>query len=148
MAQEAGSEVVSVIQEHLNKVKQALLSHSNKEKTIKEESLNSVSEMNLSLSKLSGMFEGLEKSLTKALVAAEKENRRSYSEQLATFLSYRRNLPPLSQQPPPPGGDCGNQVAVKLIVKPADPNTFSASDVRKLMKEKIYTKHCILELAE
>ena len=86
------------------------------------------------------MFEGLEKSLTKALVAVERVNPRSYSQQLATSLNYRRNLPPPSQQPPPPGGDRGNPVAVKLIVKPTDPNTFSASDVRKLMKEKIDPK--------
>ena len=45
MAEEAGSKAVTVILEHLNKVKQALTSRSNMDKTLKEQALHSVSEM-------------------------------------------------------------------------------------------------------
>ena len=40
MAEEAGSELVAVVREHLNKVKQALFSRSNMNKTLKEEAVH------------------------------------------------------------------------------------------------------------
>ena len=39
MAEETGSELVAVACEHLNKVKQALLSRSNMDRTLKEEAV-------------------------------------------------------------------------------------------------------------
>ena len=137
MADEAGSEVVSAIQEHVNNVKQALISRSNMEKIVKEEAINSVSEINLHMSKLSGMLEVLEKSLKKALVVTEQQTPRTYSEQLATSLDKRRTNQHHPQSLPAPRGDRGNQSIAKMIIKPANPNTLKAADVRKLLKEKI-----------
>jgi len=45
MAEEAGSEIVAVVREHLNKVKQALSSRSSMDKSLKEETVLAVSEM-------------------------------------------------------------------------------------------------------
>jgi len=80
MAEEAGSELVAVASDHLKKVKQALKSRSNMDKTTKEEALHAVSELDYLLSKLSGMFLGLESSLKKAITTAENARARSYSE--------------------------------------------------------------------
>ncbi|KAJ9579798.1 hypothetical protein L9F63_004544 [Diploptera punctata] len=91
MAEEAGSELVTVIFEHVNKVQQALKSRSNMDKTLKEETINSVSEINNLLNGLSGMFLGLENTLKKALTTVEKETPRFYSEQLATSVGARSN---------------------------------------------------------
>jgi len=60
MAEEAGSELVAVACEHLNKVKQALFSRSNVDKTLKEEAVQAVSEIDRLLNRLRGMFLGLE----------------------------------------------------------------------------------------
>jgi len=65
MAEEAGSELVVVACEHLNKVKQALLSRSNMDKTLKEEAVNAVSEMDSLLNKHRCMFLGPECTLKK-----------------------------------------------------------------------------------
>jgi hypothetical protein len=56
MAEEAGSELIADIGQHLNKVKQALLSQSNMDKTIKEEAMHTVNEMDCMLNRLRGMF--------------------------------------------------------------------------------------------
>ena len=91
MAEEAGSELVVVACEHLNKVKQALLSRSNMDKTLNEEAVHAVSEMGGLLNRLRGMFLGLECTLKKALITAEKERALSYSELLATSPSKQSN---------------------------------------------------------
>ena len=70
MAEEAGSEIVAVVREHLNKVKQALTSRSNMDKSLKEEAVLAVSEMDCLLNKLGGMFLGLESTLEKVLTTA------------------------------------------------------------------------------
>ena len=44
MAEEAGSEFVAVLHDHLKKVKSALSSRSNMDKTLKEEAIMSVRE--------------------------------------------------------------------------------------------------------
>lgn len=82
MAEEAGSELVAGIGLHLNKVKQTLLSRSNMDKTIKEEAIHAVSEMDTLINRLSGMFMGLESALKKAFTDKE-DSARLYSEQLA-----------------------------------------------------------------
>jgi hypothetical protein len=75
MAEEAGSELVAVACEHLNKVKQALLSRSNMDTTLKEEAVQLVSEMDSLLNRLRGMFLGQECTLKKAITTAEKERK-------------------------------------------------------------------------
>jgi hypothetical protein len=60
MAEEAGSELIAVFYENLNKVKQALLSSSNMDKTLKEEAVYAVSEMDSLLNKLRCLFLGPE----------------------------------------------------------------------------------------
>jgi hypothetical protein len=66
MAEEAGSEIVAVVRENLNKVKQALSSRSNMDKSLKEEVVHAVSEMECLLNKLRGMFLSLECTLKKS----------------------------------------------------------------------------------
>ena len=136
MADEAGSELVAVIREHLNEVKQALSLHSNMDKTLKEEAVNAVSEMDSLLNKLGGMFLSLECMLKKALTTG-KERPCRYRELLATSPStqaYLQNkLHPVVQPndcPPPTGG---------LIVKVADPNT-SSHKAKRLIKEAVDPK--------
>jgi hypothetical protein len=73
MAEEAGSELVAFVRDNLNKVKQVLLSRSNKDKTLKEEAAHEVSEMDSLLNRLIGKSLGLECTLKKALTTAEKE---------------------------------------------------------------------------
>ena len=73
MAEEADSELVAVACEDLNGVKQALLSRSNMDKTLKEEAVYVVSEMDSLLNGLRRMFLGPECTLEKAITAAEKE---------------------------------------------------------------------------
>ena len=137
MAEEAGSELVAVVRDHLNKVKQALFSRSNMDKTLKEEVVHAVSEMDSLLNKLGGMFLGLECMLEKALTTAEKGRARKYSEILATSPStqaYSLNkLHPVVQPSdgPPP--------TVGLIVKAADPNT-SSHEAKRLIKEAVDPK--------
>ena len=86
MAEEAGSELVSVIFENLVKVKNALNSKSNMDKTLKEEARKAVSEIDGMLNKISSMFMGLEQALKKALAATERSPPRTYSEQLAASI--------------------------------------------------------------
>jgi len=69
LAEEADSELVAVVREHLNKVKQALFSRSNMEETLEEEAVRLVSEMDSVLNELGGMFLYLECTLEKALTA-------------------------------------------------------------------------------
>jgi hypothetical protein len=90
MAEEVGSEIVAVTSDHLCKVKQALLSRSNMDRTMKEEAIHAVSEMDVLLSRLSDMFLGLESTLKKAIIATEKDKPRLYSEQLAAFPGTRQ----------------------------------------------------------
>jgi uncharacterized protein YwlG (UPF0340 family) len=59
MAEEAGSELVAVACEHLNKVKQALLSRSTTDKTLKWEVVQAVSEVDSLQNRIRGMFLGL-----------------------------------------------------------------------------------------
>jgi len=92
MAEEAGSELLAVACEHPNKVKQALLSRSNMDKTLKEEAVHAVSEMDSLLNRLRGMFLGLECTLKKAITTAKKERPRMYSEILATSPCTQANL--------------------------------------------------------
>ena len=82
MAEGAGSELVAVVREHLKKVKEALSSCSNMDRTLKGEAVHPVSEMDSLLNKLGGMFLGLECTLEKALTTGEERARR-YSELLA-----------------------------------------------------------------
>jgi hypothetical protein len=63
--EEAGSELVAYVRDHLNKVKQSLLLRSNMDKTLKEEATHAVSEMDSLLNRLSCMFLGLECALKK-----------------------------------------------------------------------------------
>jgi len=81
MAEDVGSELVALISDHLSKVKQALHSRSNMDRTMKEEAIHSVSEIDTMLNRLSGMFQGLE-SMLKTLTAEDKT--RLYSELAAS----------------------------------------------------------------
>jgi hypothetical protein len=91
MAEEIGSETVALISEHLRKVKQALQSRSNMDKTMKEEAIHSVSEIHVMLNRLSGMFQGPESMLAKSLKSAEKDKTRLYSEILASSIGHSAN---------------------------------------------------------
>ena len=93
MAEKAGSELVAVACEHLNKVKKALLSRSNMDKVLKEEAMHVASEMGSMLNRLNGMFMGLESTLKKVIIATEKDRERSYSEQLVTPPGTKVNRP-------------------------------------------------------
>jgi hypothetical protein len=137
MAEEAGSELVAVACEHLNKVKQALLSRSNMDKTLKEEAVQAVSEVDNMLNRLRGMFLGLECTLKKAITTTEKERTRTYSEILVTSLSTQakgqRQPHPVAQpsdrQPPTFG----------IVVKATDTNT-SSQVTKTLIKEAVDPK--------
>jgi len=52
MAEEAGSELVAIVREHLKKAKQALSSRSNMDKTLKGGAVHPVSELDSLLNKL------------------------------------------------------------------------------------------------
>ena len=56
MAEEVGSEIIKLMKKHLTKVKQALTSKSNMDKSLKEEATFAVSEMECLLTKVGGMF--------------------------------------------------------------------------------------------
>lgn len=104
------------------------------DRTLKEEALKSVSEMNCILNKLSGMFSGLESSLKKALITATKEPSRStYSEQLAASIGPQSNHHPLLH----PSGDSPQTAG--LVIKPTDQNTTS-QEIKKLIKEAVDPK--------
>ena len=137
MSEEAGSEIVSVISEHLRKVKQALQSRSNMDRTMKEEAIHAVSEMDDMLSRLKGMFQGLERTLEKAIIAAEKDKARLYSEQLAASPGSRVNQTK--------GAHIVAQPSVKqpstfgLVVKAADAKT-SSHETKRIIKETVDPK--------
>jgi predicted lipoprotein len=82
MGEEVGSELIALISDHLNKVKQALHSRSNMDRTMKEEAIHLVSEIDTMVNRLSSIFQGLESMLKKTLTD-EKDKKRLYSEQLA-----------------------------------------------------------------
>jgi hypothetical protein len=137
MAEEAESELVAGIGLHLNKVKQALLSRSNMDRTIKEEAIHAVSEMDTLLNKLSGMFMGLESTLKKAFIDKEKDSARLYSEQLEASRGSKTNWPD------------GHRTVVQpsevshpthgLIVKVPDSNT-SSHETKRIIKEAVDPK--------
>ena len=145
MAEEAGSELVAVVRDHLNKVKQALFSRSNMDKTLKEEVVHAVSEMDSLLNKLGGMFLGLECMLEKALTTAEKGRTRKYSEILAT--SPRTQAYSLNKLHPVVQPSDGPPPTVGLIVKAADPNT-SSHEAKRLIKEAVDPKSLKLGLSK
>ena len=135
MAEEAGSVIVTDISKLLCKVKQAL-SRSNMDKTLKEEAMHAVSEMDSMLNRLNGMFLGLESTLEKALKANE-DRVRLFSEHLVAPSGNITNWPKEdhavvqpSDIPPPTHG---------LIVKAADLKT-STQETKRLMKEVVDPK--------
>ena len=137
MAEEAGSELVTVACEYLNKVKQALTSRNNIDKILKEEAVYAVREMDRLLNRLRGMFLGLECALEKAITKAEKEQTRTYSEILATSPSTQADR---QRHPHPTAQSSDRQPqAVGIIVKAADPNT-SGQETKRLIKEAVDPK--------
>jgi hypothetical protein len=107
------------------------------DKTIKEEAMHVVSEMDCMLNRLSGMFLGLESALKKAFNDNEKDRARLYSEQLAAsrgpktnWLEGHRTVVQPSDVPPPTHG---------LIVKAADSKT-SPYETKRLIKEAVDPK--------
>jgi hypothetical protein len=137
MVEEVGSEIAAVISYYLSKVKQALLSRSNMDRTMKEEAIHAVSEMNVMLSRVRGMFLGLESTLKKAIIATEKDKARLHSEQLAASPGTRANqtkgyhtvAQPSDIQPSTFG----------LVVKAADEKT-SSHETKRIIKEKVDPK--------
>jgi hypothetical protein len=103
------------------------------EKTLKEETVHAVSEMDSLLNRIRGMFLGVECTLKKALTTAEKEKERTYSEILATS-STQANLQkqvPSAAQP----SDRPPQI-VGLIVRGADTKT-SSNETKRLITEAV-----------
>ena len=136
-AEEAGSEMVVVISDHLSKVKQALQSRSNMDRMMKEEAMHAVSEMDAMLSRLSGMFQGLESTLKKALIAAEKDKARLYSEQLAASPGTRANHTTTVHAVAQP---CEiKPLTFGLVVKAADEKT-SSHETKRIIKEAVDPK--------
>ena len=88
MAEEAGNEFVAVLHDHLKNVKSTLSSRSNMVKTLKEEAIMSVRELDNILNKLSCMFLGLESSLKKALSTPEVSASRNHQ------LPFHLKAPP------------------------------------------------------
>jgi len=144
MPEEAGSELVAVACEHLNKVKQALLLRSNVDKTLKEEAVHGESEMGSLLNRLTGMFLGLECTLKKALTA-EKGRALTYSELLTTSPSTQSN----SQKKYHPAEQPYDRPpqTVGLIVKAADRNTLS-HEAKRLIKEAVDPKELKLGVSK
>jgi hypothetical protein len=106
------------------------------DRTLKEEAMHAVSEMDSMLNRLNGMFMGLESTLEKALKANE-DRARLFNEQLAAPRGNITNWPKedravvqLSDVPPPTHG---------LIVKAADLKT-SSQETKRLIKEAIDSK--------
>ena len=136
MAEEVGSEIVELVKKHLTKVKQALTSRSNMDKSLKEEATFAVSEMDCLLTKVGGMFLGLESTLGKALSTAEEKASR-YSERLATSMgpnSHSLRTPNPRAQP-----SDGPPQTAGIIVRAADPNTTS-HEAKRLIKEAVDPK--------
>ena len=134
MAEEAGSEIVTLICEHLSK---ALISRSNTDKVLKEEVVHAVSEMRSMLNRLSGMFTGLESTLKKVIIATEKDRAHSYSEQILTPPSTKVNRTKEHWTVAQPSGDPPPNFG--LIVKVADPKTPS-HETKIIIKEAVKPK--------
>jgi hypothetical protein len=137
MAEEVGSELVALISDHLSKVKQALQSRSNMDRTMKEEAIQSVSEMDTMLNRLSGMFQGLESMLEKTLKTAEKAKTRLYSEQLAASHGPTDNQSKRVQTVAHPNDT--NPPTFGLVVKAADEKT-SSHETKRIIKETVDPK--------
>jgi hypothetical protein len=136
MAEEVGSEIIVLVKKHLSKVKQALTSRSNMDKTLKEEATNAVSEMECLLNQVGGMFLGLESSLGKALSAAE-EKASLYSEQLATSMGPKSHSLRISNPRAQSGG--GPPQTAGIIVRAADPTT-APHEAKRIIKEAVDPK--------
>jgi hypothetical protein len=107
------------------------------DKTLKEEAVHAVSEMDSLLNKLGGMFLGPERSLEKALTTAEKEKAQRYSELLATSpntQAYSQN-----KLHPAVWTRDGPNPTVGLTLKVADSNT-SSHEAKRLIKEAVDPK--------
>jgi len=137
MAEEAGSAIVADISEHLSKVKIALQSRSSMDRTMKEEAIHAVSEMDAMLSRLSGMFQGLDSTLKKALIAAEKDEARLYSEQLAASPGTRANQTKGVHTVALPSD--GQPSTFGLVVKAVDEKT-SSHETKRIIKETVDPK--------
>jgi hypothetical protein len=137
MVEEAGSELVASVRDHLSKVKLALLSHSNMDKTLKEEAVHAVREMGGLLNRLRGMFLELECTLKKVLATTEKERSRLYSEQLATspgiMVNQHKEPHTVAQHSEDPPTTFGQ------IIKAAAPNT-SSYETKRLIEETVDSK--------
>jgi hypothetical protein len=72
MAKEVGSEIIVLVKKHLTKVKQALTSRSNMDKTLKQATY-AVSEMECLLNQVGGMFWGLESTLGESSFSSRGE---------------------------------------------------------------------------
>ena len=137
MAEEAGNEFVAVLHDHLKNVKSTLSSRSNMVKTLKEEAIMSVREMETILNKLSGMFLGLESSLRKALSTPEVTATRMYSDVVATSSGPPRNHQLPSHLVAPPFGNTPKTSG--LIVKTEDQHSTS-HELKTLIKESLDPK--------
>nr|AKU04649.1 gag-like protein [Blattella germanica] len=137
MAEEAGGEIVAVVIDHLNKVKEALQSRHNMEKTIKEEALHSVSEINNLLNKLSGMFLGLECTLKKAITSGATGTPRLYSEQLVASVDAGGTRKTHTYPPLTPSGD--QPETAGIIITPTDPN-MKQDSIKQIIRETIDPK--------
>lgn len=108
------------------------------DRTLKEEAISSVSELNNLMNRISGMFLGLEATLNKVISTTERRTSRLYSEQLAPSLGAPRDFqPPVLQTSLPPSG-VRTETAC-LIVKPADSN-MSSDHVKALVRETVDPK--------
>lgn len=133
MADNVGSELVSLLQDHLNKVKAAFESRNNMNRTLKEEAIISVTEMETALNKVCGMFLYLENELK----TAREANRQTYSDAVQLSPGLLSNYPLLGNcatltssgdnNKPPPG---------VLIAKATDP-AMTSDTIKKLIRSKI-----------
>jgi len=137
MAEEVGSELVALISDHLSKVKQALQSRSNMDRTMKEEAIHSVSEIGTMLNRICGMFQRLESMLEKTLETAEKAKTRFYSEQLAASHC------PMANQSKRIQTDAHSSDTFRptfgLVVKAVDEKP-SSHETKRLIKENVDSK--------
>jgi hypothetical protein len=106
------------------------------DRTMKEEAIHSVSEIDTMLNRISGMFQGLENMLKKTLTI-EKDKTRLYSEQLAAFddptanqLKRAQTVAHPSDTKPPTFG---------LVVKAADEKP-SSHETKRIIKETVDPK--------
>lgn len=137
MAEEVGSELVALISDHLSKVKHALQSRSNMYRTMKEEAIHSVSEIDAMLNRLSGMLQGLESMLEKTLKTAGKDKTRLCSEQLAASHGPMVNQSKRAQTVAHSSDT--NPPTFGLVVKAADEKT-SSHETKRIIKETVDPK--------